>query len=122
MPEMVKIGIANSEIAHLMREIKREVAGGQREVLRIIRKYTPLILEEARRLVPVDKGTLRDTIRMEIDENDLVGVVMAGGTPETFYAAFVELGTRNTNGSRFLLRAFLRYQNDIIRDLERLVK
>jgi HK97 gp10 family phage protein len=50
-----------------------------------------IIIEEAKALVPVDTGALQDTIRMEIEGEEVQAV--AGGQGEVDYELHVEFGT-----------------------------
>lgn len=50
------------------------------------------IKDEAVLLVPVDKGNLQETIRVEV-EGESVNLVAGGGSLPVDYATYVELGT-----------------------------
>lgn len=86
----------------------------QQPVKDTIRQNAEAVAQAARSAVPVDTGALRDDIRVRFTNKGLrarVGIFRqtkkqrAKGT-DTFYAAFVELGTQFRKATPFLFPAF----------------
>ena len=80
-----------------------------------IRQQAEGVLNAAKAAVPVDTGALRDSIRMRVTNKGLrarVGIFRISkakrlkGAVDTFYAAFVELGTQYRKATPFLFPAF----------------
>jgi len=69
------------------------------------RRVAERIADEMRSMVPVDSGALRDTIRVEVDDDE---VMVAVGNEETDYAVYVEYGTRNRAATPFVMPAISR--------------
>lgn len=77
------------------------------------------IAEDARRLVPVESGDLRDTIRVSLEYVDegftdgsmvVVGALAAGDARHVFYAHFLEFGTITMRARPFLGPAIAKHQ------------
>ncbi|WP_370189252.1 HK97-gp10 family putative phage morphogenesis protein [Qipengyuania sp.] len=77
------------------------------------------IAEDARRLVPVESGDLRDTIRVSLEFADggftdgsmvVVGPLAAGDARHVFYAHFLEFGTITMRARPFLGPAIAKHQ------------
>jgi HK97 gp10 family phage protein len=64
----------------------------QLKLFTAVGKAQGIVADEARAIVPVDTGTLRDSIREEQLEDDGKQVT-AQVSANTYYAAFVEFGT-----------------------------
>ncbi len=101
---------------------KGPTAEQEREALRA---GGQLIVEEARRLVPVDTGTLRDSIAVTDDRDArvygkvngaavsvFVGPVGSTGEGDVFYARFVEFGTRRHGAQPFMRPAIAAKRGD----------
>lgn len=58
------------------------------------------LVEFQKRLVPVDQGDLRDSIKSRMGRHELAREVVAGNE-RAFYAAMVEFGTVNTPAQPF---------------------
>ena len=75
------------------------------------------IAEEARRLVPIDSGDLRNTIGISNQLADFrsdgragyVGVLRAGSNRHVFYAHFIEFGTVTQRAQPGLAPAFFKH-------------
>lgn len=82
------------------------------------------VAEEARRLVPVESGDLRDTIGVSNELADsrtdgkvvYVGVLRAGDNRHVFYAHFIEFGTVTQRAQPFLAPALYKY-SDLVFDV-----
>lgn len=77
------------------------------------------IAEDARRLVPIDSGDLRDTIRVSLEYSDegfsnggmvIVGPLAAGDARHVFYAHFLEYGTITMRARPFMGPAIAKNQ------------
>ena len=76
------------------------------------------IAEEARRLVPVESGDLRDSIAVSTEvagygaasRTVYVGPLRAGGSSDVFYAHFIEFGTATQRAQPFLAPAVFKYR------------
>lgn len=105
---------------NLTRALKRLPEELQQPVKDVIRREAESVLNAAKSRVPVDTGALRDSIQMRITNKGLrarVGIFriskakrLKQGAVDTFYAAFVELGTRYRKATPFLFPAFRQYK------------
>ena len=77
------------------------------------------VAEDARRLVPVESGDLRDTIRVSVEYSGegytdgrmvVVGPLAAGDARHVFYAHFLEFGTITMRAQPFFGPAIAKHQ------------
>lgn len=85
----------------------------------VIRKWSGKVVQEARRLVPVDTGNLRSSIRFDPNTRTIRAVGGAGGR---VYAGYVEFGTSRMKAQPYLRPALAKYRKPFVSDMERLAK
>lgn len=90
-----------------------------------IDKSAEELVSMQRRLVPVDDGDLRDSIRVEPGRHEL-SVDVKAGDKKAFYAAMVEFGTLNASPQPFFFPPYRalrrRIRGRITRALRKAVK
>lgn len=74
------------------------------------------VAEAQRRIVPVDKGDLRDSIAVEMDDQALRATITAGNR-KVFWALFVEYGTRRSAAQPFFWSMWRAHRQGIKRRL-----
>lgn len=72
----------------------------------------------AKEYVPVDTGTLKRSIRLDIQENGVTAKVSAN----TDYAGYVEYGTRFQTPKLYMAGAFDNQKEKFKKDIDRLMK
>ena len=72
----------------------------------------------AKEYVPVDTGTLKRSIRLDIQENGVTANVSAN----TDYAGYVEYGTRFQTPNLYMAGAFDNQKEKFKKDIDRLMK
>lgn len=72
----------------------------------------------AKEYVPVDTGTLKRSIRLDIQENGVTAKVSAN----TDYAGYVEYGTRFQTPNLYMAGAFDNQKEKFKKDIDRLMK
>lgn len=85
MPSIV-INIAANVLPTIIADMRSAIAD-------IIRETAEEIRDADIQLVPVDTGTLRDSIRIE--PQDDLHITVTEGNEEAFYGGYVEFGTRH---------------------------
>ena len=99
---------------NLTRVLRKLPDDMQQPVRDVIRQQAEAVQQAAKSAVPVDTGSLRDNIRIRYTNKGLrarVGVFRQTKRQrklgiDTFYAAFVELGTQFRKATPFLFPAF----------------
>jgi HK97 gp10 family phage protein len=81
----------------------------------VSQKYGALVVKEARRLVPVDTGFLRDSIHVEMSSDGSTGI--ANVVADAEYAGFVEFGTRYQSPQPYLRPALKKYRKPYTKEL-----
>jgi HK97 gp10 family phage protein len=84
----------------------------------LIEKYLILIEDDAKHLVPVATGALRDSITHTLEA--LAGEVTAGNDTVD-YAQYVEYGTARAAAQPFLRPAFERYAPSFLAELQAMI-
>ena len=92
-----------------------------REVLRNVKsiaedvaeKGAEMTAQDARRLVPVKTGALKESIEVHKSKFEDGGYVVSAGSKKLFYASFVELGTDNLTAKPFLRPALSKNKSKI---------
>ncbi len=86
------------------------------KIIEVLREETQEAVEDAKNRVPVDTGALRDSIKRTISKKKLTATMSAGGKVkgvDTYYAFFVEHGTRKMPARPFLYPAARAHEKDI---------
>ena len=119
----LKLVIPQIQINRLVMQAKRKAGEIDEAVIVLIDDVTEKIYQDARRLVPVDTGTLRDSIkRSMIDE--IRKRRFADVKVEAFYGRFIEFeyGGVKRPATPFLMPAFRKHIPELIRELKRIVR
>lgn len=88
------------------------------DVKRVVRHNGAEMQEKAQRNAPVDTGTLKRSIGLEITD----GGMSAEVEPTADYAPYVELGTRFMEAQPYLKPAFDEQKEMFKKDMKKLVK
>lgn len=110
------MGIEIKGAEKLAKKLKKNCDLGM--VKKVVRYHGAALQRRAMRIVPVDKGHLKDSIGLEITDGGLTATV----EPTEEYASYVEYGTRFMNAQPYM-RPSLEEQGAAFKaDLGRLVK
>ena len=93
-------------------------AASLKDVQQVVKSNTSNMTANMQKLVPVDTGYMKRSIKMELTEGGSSG--QAG--PHTDYSAYVEYGTRFQSAQPFVKPAYNEQKGVFIKDLERLIK
>lgn len=102
--------------AELTAALKRNMK--EKAVKRIVRQNGAELQARAQKNAPVDTGTLKRSIGLEISDGGLTATV----APGTEYAEYVEFGTRYMNAQPYVKPAFNVQKEIFKRDLNNLMK
>lgn len=86
------------------------------EMREAVEKAAESVAAGQRRIVPVDKGDLRRSITVEMDERALRATVSAGGK-DAYYGTFQEYGTREQPAQPFFWPVWRSRKQEIKRSL-----
>ena len=100
----------------LQKKLKKNV--NMDDVKRVVRHNGAEMQEKAQRNAPVDTGTLKRSIGLEITD----GGMSAEVEPTAEYAPYVELGTRFMDPQPYLKPAFDEQKEKFKKDLKKLVE
>ena len=103
-------------VAQLQKALQKNI--GLDAVKRVVKQNGAEMQERAQRNAPVDSGTLKRSIGMEMSDVGLTTTV----APTAEYAPFVEHGTRFMEAQPFMNPAFVAQKSQFKRDLDKLVK
>ncbi len=103
-------------IAKLNKGLKKRM--DMSAVKTVVKKNGSDMQRKAQRNVPVDTGTLRRSINLEISDGGMTATV----EPTAEYAPYVELGTRFMEAQPFLKPAFEEQKKQFEKDLKELVR
>lgn len=86
------------------------------KIIEVLQEETQEVVEEAKKMVPVDTGSLRDSIKRTVSKKTLSATVSAGGKVkgvDTYYAFFVEFGTKKMPARPFFYPTARAHEEDI---------
>ncbi len=109
-------GIKVVGIEKLQKKLKKNVQ--MEDVKRVVRHNGAEMQEKAQRNAPVDTGTLKRSIGLEITDSGMAAEV----EPTAEYAPYVELGTRFMEAQPYLKPAFDDQKEKFKKDMKKLVK
>ena len=109
-------GIKVVGIEKLQKKLKKNVQ--MEDVKRVVRHNGAEMQEKAQRNVPVDTGTLKRSIGLEITDSGMAAEV----EPTADYAPYVELGTRFMDAQPYLKPAFDDQKEKFRKDMKKLVE
>lgn len=87
------------------------------KIRRVVAQNTSEMQSRAQDLCPVDTGTLKRSIMLELEDGGMTGVVKA----TAHYAEYVELGTRPMKAQPYMKPAFDAQKDQFISDLKKAV-
>ena len=103
-------------IEKLQKKLKKNVQ--MEDVKRVVRHNGAEMQEKAQRNAPVDTGTLKRSIGLEITDSGMAAEV----EPTADYAPYVELGTRFMEAQPYLKPAFDDQKEKFKKDMKKLVE
>lgn len=109
-------GIKVVGIEKLQKKLKKNVQ--MEDVKRVVRHNGAEMQEKAQRNAPVDTGTLKRSIGLEITDSGMAAEV----EPTAEYAPYVELGTRFMEAQPYLKPAFDEQKEKFRKDMKKLVE
>ena len=109
-------GIKVVGIEKLQKKLKKNVQ--MEDVKRVVRHNGAEMQEKAQRNAPVDTGTLKRSIGLEITDSGMAAEV----EPTAEYAPYVELGTRFMEAQPYLKPSFDDQKEKFKKDMKKLVK
>ncbi len=109
------------ELFSNLRAIERDIAN---QLESIIKKAAEIIVDEAKKRVPVDTGKLRNSLTvktLEVKKDQLVIGVGPEGK-DVYYWFFVEFGSANAEAQPYLRPAFENKKNAVKKEISREIK
>ncbi|SHK31490.1 HK97-gp10 family putative phage morphogenesis protein [Hespellia stercorisuis] len=100
----------------LQKKLKKNVTLD--DVKRVVRTNGSQMQTKAQRNAPVDSGTLKRSIGLELS----AGGLEVAATPTAEYAPYVELGTRFMDAQPYLKPAFNEQKKKFEQDMQKLVR
>lgn len=100
----------------LQRKLRQNVQ--MADVKKVVRHNGAEMQAKAQQNAPVDTGTLKRSIGLEITD----GGMSAEVEPKADYGAYVELGTRKMEAQPYLKPAFEEQSKEFRKDMQKLVK
>ena len=100
----------------LQKKLKKNV--DMADVKRVVRHNGAEMQTKAQQNAPVDTGTLKRSIGLEITDNGMSAEV----EPTAEYAPYVELGTRFMEAQPYLKPAFEEQSKEFRKDMQKLVE
>ena len=102
----------------LSKELKQKSRNMTPAIQRVVRKHGAALQQKEMRAVPVDTGTLKRSITLDISGNGRAATV----TPLASYAQYVEYGTRYMNAQPYVRPSYNAQVTLFKADLNNLVK
>lgn len=99
-------------------EMKLKRNADMQEVKKIVKEHGANLQKKAQRNAPIDTGTLRRSIGLEIKNEGISAEVEAAAD----YSAYVELGTRFMQAQPYLGPAFNEQKEKFKKDMKNLVR
>lgn len=103
-------------IAQLQRKLKQNV--NMSEVKQKVREHGSAMQTKAQKNAPVDTGTLKRSIRLDVKDSGLTAEVSAN----TEYAGYVEYGTRYMDAQPYMRPAFNDQKEKFKKDMKKLTE
>lgn len=112
MTDVLVISGVDGLVERLKRGVKPE------DVKNAVKEHGVALQREAREIVPVKTGQLRDSLTLTLEDEGYTAVV---GTPVE-YASYVEYGTRFQTAKPYLRPALLKVKDDFIKDMKKMIR
>ena len=103
---MITVKVKNTEA--LIKDLRAAQVDVQEDARAVLKEQSAAIRSDAQGRCPVDKGILKRSIRATVAKKKLEATVSAGGkvgSIDTYYAQFVEFGTKKAKAQPFLFPA-----------------
>lgn len=107
--------MGKEELAEFLGKHKKVVIEGSKKA---VRQYGSMMETYSVYAAPVDTGTLRRSIRMDIADKGLTAVVY----PTAHYAEYVEYGTRYMNAQPFMRPTLQKIEPQFIRAMDKVME
>lgn len=111
---MAEIRIEGSD--RLMRRLRNKV--NKSAVNQVVKRNTSQVQEKAMKNAPVDTGFLKREIKLEMDNSNSVGLVIANAE----YSPYLEYGTRFMSAQPFMHPAVREQTPIFISDLKEMIR
>lgn len=95
-------------IEEILKDLRQMEGEARQRVYEILRDETKPVVEDARSRAPKDTGAMARGIKRSVSKKKLEAKISAGGMVggvDTYYAQFVEFGTKNMTAQPFLYPA-----------------
>lgn len=104
----------------ILKELRQVEKEAKHEVVNVLREQSQLVVEDARDRAPKDTGAMAKGIKRSVSAKRLTATISAGGKAggaDTYYARFVEFGTKNMPAQPFFFPACRAHEEEIGRAL-----
>lgn len=96
--------------------LRRVNAQAKDTIVQVLREEVQKAVDDAKSRAPVDTGALRDGITRSVSKKNLTATMSAGGKRrgvDTYYAYFIEFGTKNMPARPFFYPAARAHEEEI---------
>lgn len=107
--------MGKEELAEFLAKHRKVVIEGSKKAVRL---YGSKLQQMSMQKAPVDTGTLKRSIRLDIADQGLSAVVY----PTVHYAMYVEYGTRFMNAQPFLKPSLLSIEPQFVRAMDKVME
>ncbi len=100
----------------ILKELRKVEKEARHEVLIVLNEKTKVVVEDARSRATKDTGAMSKGIRRSVSAKKLTATISAGGKVggvDTYYAQFVEFGTKNMPARPFFFPACRAHEEEI---------
>jgi HK97 gp10 family phage protein len=100
---MINLRVQNTK--ELIADLRKAGAEIKEDTRKVLKEMADVVADDARGRVPVDTGSLKNSIKPSVSKRQLEASVSAGGNvggTDTYYAVFVEFGTHKMPARPFL--------------------
>ena len=104
----------------ILKELRQVEKEARHEVVKVLHDQSQLVVEDARDRAPKDTGAMAKGIRRSVSAKKLEATISAGGKVggvDTYYARFIELGTKKMPAQPFFFTACRAHEEEIGRAL-----
>jgi len=116
----VKLYARLEGVDDILKELRQVEKEARHEVVKVLHDQSQLVVEDARGRAPKDTGAMAKGIRRSVSAKKLTATISAGGKvggADTYYARFVEFGTKNMPAQPFFFPACRAHEEEIGRAL-----
>jgi HK97 gp10 family phage protein len=108
-----KITVKVEGLDKIIKELQKLSDKGEKAIYEYVQESAEEVKDEAKKLVTVDRGNLKNNIISKLIHNDSIGVVFVVGAkyPKAAYAHIIEFGSRFQRPQPFLRPAADKFKN-----------